>query len=121
MKQLNIRLSDSFHQALREAAKEEGESLSEYCRQALAVAVHHSRCNLLHSVRLAPGEDLSEERAVELGLTPIDWDKELEDEWPRLVYVDLGKHGLFEDKEGGVWAVTPEGLKCVMSFGGDVL
>ena len=41
---------------------------------------------------------------------------DVDGDWNGEVRVPIGKNGLFEDAAGGVWVLTPEGLKQVMSF-----
>jgi hypothetical protein len=118
MEQLKIRLPATARKAIEAAAHEEGKALGDYIRTAALLATCHTRRKATPIVFIAPREGVSLERARALGMAPM---VEVGGEWSGEVRVSIGKNGLFQDKGGGVWMLTPQGLKQVMGFDDDTL
>jgi hypothetical protein len=111
--QLNVRLEESALRAISAAASEEGKKLADYVRIAALMATCHTRRKAAPTVYIDPREGVTLARARSLGMTPV---TDVGSGWSGEVRVPLGKNGLFEDKAGGVWLLTPQGLKQVMGF-----
>lgn len=113
MEQLNIRLPAAARKAIAAAATEEGKALADYVRIAALTATCHTRREVAPTVFIDQREGISLGRARALGMTPI---SEVGGKWAGEVRVPIGKNGLFQDKAGGIWLLTPQGLKQVMRF-----
>lgn len=111
--QLNVRLEEGTLKAISAAALEEGKKVADYVRIAALAAACHTRRKAAPTVYIDPREEVTLTRAQMLGMTPV---IDVGGEWQGEVRVSFGKNGLFEDKAGGVWLLTPRGLKQVMGF-----
>jgi len=111
--QLNVRLEEGALKAISAAASEEGKKVADYVRIAVLTATCHTRRKAAPTVYIDPREGVTLTRAKALGMTPV---TDVGSGWEGEVRVPLGKNGLFEDKAGGVWLLTPQGLKQVMGF-----
>jgi uncharacterized protein (DUF1778 family) len=111
--QLNVRLEEGALKAITAAASDEGKKVADYVRIAVLTATCHTRRKAAPTVYIDRREEVSIARARSLGMTPV---TDVGSAWEGEVRVPLGKNGLFEDKAGGVWLLTPQGLKQVMGF-----
>lgn len=111
--QLNIRIPEAALKAISAAASEEDKKVADYVRIAALTAVCHTRRKVPSTVFIDPREQVNIERARGLGMTPV---VDLGGKWQGEVRVSIGKNGLLQDRAGGVWVLTPQGLKQVMGF-----
>jgi Ribbon-helix-helix protein, copG family len=111
MFQFNVRLPETMLRAIESAAEKEKKSLSEFVRMAALAAVCHSHREEPVTVYIDPGEKIKEERARELGMAPV---AKRGADWTGEVRVTISKKGYYKDVEGGLWFITPQGLKFVM-------
>lgn len=111
--QLNIRMPEAVLKAISSAASEEGKKVADFVRIAALTAACHTRRKAPPTVFIDPREGVRPERARALGMTPV---ADIGGTWQGEVRVTIGKNGLFQDKAGGVWLLTPTGLKQVMNF-----
>jgi uncharacterized protein (DUF1778 family) len=111
--QLNVRLEERALKAITAAASEEGKKVADYVRIAALTATCHTLRKAAPTVYIDPREGVTLDRAQSLGMTPV---IDVGGAWQGEVRAPLGKNGLFQDKAGGVWLLTPQGLKQVMGF-----
>jgi hypothetical protein len=112
-KVLNVRMPAAALDAITAAATQEGKKTADYVRIAALTAVCSSRRKRPLPVFVATSESVSAERARDLGMQPV---ADLGGRWLGEVRVHIGKNGLFHDNIGGVWLLTPDGLKQVLGF-----
>lgn len=111
--QINLRLPRATLQAINRAASWEGKSAADYLRIAGLTASCHTFREIPSTVFIAPSENVTLSRAQALGMNPV---ADVGSEWRGEVRALIGKNGLFNDNAGGIWILTPEGLKQVMGF-----
>jgi hypothetical protein len=87
--------------------------MADYVRIAALTAVCYSRRNTQLPVFIATSESVTAERARDLGMQPL---VDVGGRWQGEARVAVGKNGLFHDNAGGVWALTPDGLKQILGF-----
>ncbi len=110
---LNVRMPAAAQDAINSAATQEGKKTADYVRIAALAAVCYSRRKTSLPVFIAATESVTAERARALGMRLV---ADLGAGWQGEVRVDIGKNGLFHDNAGGVWLLTPDGLKQVLGF-----
>jgi hypothetical protein len=99
--------------AINDAAAREGKSSADYIRIAGLTAVCHTFWDVPPTVFLAPGENMTPDRARALGMQPV---AEMGAQWQGEVRVRIGKNGFFHDNAGGIWVLEPDGLRQRMGF-----
>ena len=112
-KVLNVRIPAAALDAIAAAATQDGKKTADYVRIAALTAVCYSRRKTALPVFIATSEQVTAGRARDLGMQPV---ADLGAQWQREVRVPVGKNGLFQDNAGGVWALTPDGLKQILGF-----
>jgi hypothetical protein len=112
-KVLNVRMPAAALDAITAAATQDGKKTADYVRIATLTAVCCSRRRRPLPVFIAAGESVSVERARDLGMQPV---ADLGARWQGEVRVPIGRNGLFHDNAGGVWLLTPDGLKQILGF-----
>jgi hypothetical protein len=112
-KVLNVRMPAAAQDAIAAAAIQDGKKTADYVRIAALAAVCYSRHKTPLPVFIAASESVTAGRARTLGMQPV---ADLGARWQGEVRVAIGKNGLFHDKAGGVWLLTPDGLKQVLGF-----
>lgn len=110
---LNIQIPEETLKAICTATSDEGKEIADYMRIAGLIAVCHTRRKAPMTVFIDPRENVTLKRAKSLGMNPV---IDLGSKWQGEVRVSIGKNGLFQDHAWGVWVLTPDGLKQVMSF-----
>ncbi len=110
---LNVRMPAAAQDAIAAAATKDGKKTADYVRIAALAAVCHSRRKTALPVFIAATESVTADRARALGMQPV---ADLGARWQGEVRVATGKNGLFHDNAGGVWLLTPDGLKQVLGF-----
>jgi len=110
-KVLNVRMPAAAQDAITAAAAIDGKNTSDYVRVATLTAVCYSRRKKASPVFVSTSESVTAERAQALGMQPV---ADLGAKWNGEVRVAIGKNGLFHDNAGGVWVLTPDGLKQVL-------
>ena len=82
--------------------------LLDYVGTATLFAENFKHAPMLMQITLAPCVEITERTARRLGMNPLT--ESGRTCWNREVRVMINKQGLFRDKEGVVWSVTPKGL-----------
>ena len=112
-KVLNVRMPAAALDAITTAAMQDGKKTADYVRIATLAAVCCSRRKIPLPVFIASSEPVTAECARALGMQPV---ANLGTRWQGEVRVVIGKNGLFNDNAGGVWLLTPDGLKQILGF-----
>lgn len=112
-KVLNVRIPAAALDAIAVAATKDGKKMADYVRIAALTAVCYSRRKTPMPVFIAASESVTAERARDLGMQPLFG---VGGRWQGEVRVAVGKNGLFHDNAGGVWVLTPDGLKQLLGF-----
>lgn len=111
--QMSLRLPPAALKAIADAAAADRKPLADFVRIAALREACFIRRGLLPTVFIYQGENVTIDRAEALGMEVV---RDVRGGWQGEVRVAFGKNGIFTDRVGGLWVLTPQGLKQLMSL-----